>query len=154
MLGREVRYAALVSGKAEGLTELNAFDGALLSAGIGDLNLVQVSSIMPSHVSLADSLAGAGLPKGDFVLVVYGARTSSTPGELIASAVGVGRAEDGFGVIMEAQGSSRSQVEEDVRRKVEEAFRARRLTLAAVQVAGVEHRVQQCGGVVAACVFF
>jgi len=154
MLDKVVRYACLVSGKGEGLTELNAFDGALLSAGIGDLNLVQVSSIMPSHVSLLDSLAGVEPTKGDFVLVVYGARTSSSPGEDIASAVGVGRAEDGFGVIMEAQGRSRDEVESDVRRKVEEAFHMRGLRPTSMRVAAVEHRVQQCGGVVAACVFF
>ena len=34
-------------GTAEGYTELNAFDGALLAAGIGDTNLLKISSIVP-----------------------------------------------------------------------------------------------------------
>jgi len=52
MIPNEIRKACLVAGAAEGASELNAFDGALLSAGIGDLNLVRVTSIIPPHVEL------------------------------------------------------------------------------------------------------
>ncbi len=152
MLSRSVQYACLAAGKAEGPTELNAFDGALLAAGIGDLNLVRVTSIMPRHVSLVQEVPQ--LEKGEFVLVVYGARTSSVAGEILASAVGVGRAADGFGVVMEGQGASAQEVEADVQAKIEAAFRMRGLKAAVVQIAAAEHRVQRCGGVVAACLFF
>ncbi|HCI69580.1 MAG TPA: pyruvoyl-dependent arginine decarboxylase, partial [Balneola sp.] len=37
----------LVSGAAEGNTRLNAFDNALLEAGVGDTNLMRMSSICP-----------------------------------------------------------------------------------------------------------
>ena len=37
----------LVSGSSEGFTLLNAFDGALLASGVGDTNLVKMSSILP-----------------------------------------------------------------------------------------------------------
>ena len=36
---------AIVSGKDEGPTKLNAFDNALSDAGIGDVNLIKVSSM-------------------------------------------------------------------------------------------------------------
>jgi len=36
-----------VTGSSEGYTPLNAFDGALLAAGIGNTNLVKMSSIVP-----------------------------------------------------------------------------------------------------------
>ncbi|HDN19582.1 MAG TPA: arginine decarboxylase, pyruvoyl-dependent [Candidatus Acetothermia bacterium] len=152
MIASGVKRAALVSGAAEGTTELNAFDGALLAAGIGDLNLVRVTSIMPPHVELVET--PPQLPKGAFVLVVYSARTSSVPGENLAAAVAVGRAPDGFGVVMEAQGEDRTQAECEARKKVEEAFRMRGLELSEVRVAAAEHRVRRCGGVVAACLFF
>ncbi len=152
MIGKDVRYACLVSGAAEGATELNAFDGALLEAGIGDLNLVRVTSIMPRHVQMVDT--APQLEQGAFVLVVYGSVTSSSPGAHIASAVGMGRAADGFGVVMEAQGTSRAAVKADVTSKVAAAFRERGLELAEVQVAAVDHQVEHCGGVVAACLFF
>ena len=42
----------LVSGASEGFTSLNAFDGALLSAGIGDTNIVKMSSIVPPRCQL------------------------------------------------------------------------------------------------------
>lgn len=152
MIGNDVQHACLVSGAAEGATELNAFDGALLAGGIGDLNLVRVTSIMPRHVKLVDT--APELPQGAFVLVVYGSKTSSSPGIRIASAVAVGRAPDGFGVVMEAQGTSRAAVKADVEEKVAAAFRQRGLELAEVRVAAAEHLVERCGGVVAACLFF
>ncbi len=37
----------LVSGSSEGFSLLNAFDGALLASGVGDTNLVKLSSILP-----------------------------------------------------------------------------------------------------------
>ncbi|RLE29626.1 arginine decarboxylase, pyruvoyl-dependent [Candidatus Acetothermia bacterium] len=152
MIPNDVKRAALVAGAAEGATELNAFDGALLSAGIGDLNLVRVTSIMPPQVELVE--APPRLPKGAFVLVVYSSRTSSVPGEVLAAAVAVGRSRDGFGVVMEAQGCSRDEAVAEARAKVEEAFRMRGLELSELRVAAAEHRVERCGGVVAACLFF
>ncbi len=44
---KPVTKAATTSGSAEGTTPLNAFDNALLAAGIGNINLVKVSSILP-----------------------------------------------------------------------------------------------------------
>lgn len=37
----------LVSGSSEGYSLLNAFDGALIASGVGDTNLVKMSSILP-----------------------------------------------------------------------------------------------------------
>jgi len=152
MIPNTINCACLVAGAGEGTTELNAFDRALLSAGIGDLNLVRVTSIMPPHVKLVEG--PPSLPRGAFVLVVYSAYTSSTPGDMLGAAVAVGRGADGFGVVMEAQGKGRAQAESEARKKVEEAFHMRGLELSQVQVAAAEHRVERCGCVVAACLFF
>ena len=46
MLPNPTKYN-LVAGSTEGSTILNAFDGALLNAGAGNLNLVRVSSLHP-----------------------------------------------------------------------------------------------------------
>ncbi|HIE09103.1 MAG TPA: pyruvoyl-dependent arginine decarboxylase, partial [Armatimonadetes bacterium] len=109
MVGEGIKRACLVVGAAEGGTELNAFDNALLAAGIGDVNLVKVSSIIPPGVELVDQLNP--LPRGAFVPVVYASLVSREPGRRIAVAVGVGRAADGFGVVMEAEGEGREEVE-------------------------------------------
>src|SRR5262249_17098555 len=51
---KPVTKAATTSGSAEGTTELNAFDNALLAAGIGNINLVKVSSILPPNTEIVD----------------------------------------------------------------------------------------------------
>src|SRR3972149_6712404 len=52
MLWKKVTKVAATAGSAEGATPLNAFDNALLAAGIGNINLIKVSSIVPPHVSI------------------------------------------------------------------------------------------------------
>ncbi len=150
----EPKFACLVSGASEGETELNAFDNALLEAGIGDVNLVKVSSIMPPGVEVLDELSS--LPRGAFLPVVYASVSSSTPGTVLSAAVGFGRCEDGFGVIMEASGIGRS--EEEVRKEVEDKIRfalARRgLELKELRVTSISCKVKKCAAVVAACIFF
>ena len=80
---KRIVLAAATAGHAEGGSLLNAFDNALLAAGIGNVNLVKVSSILPPDVSVVD------LPKikpGAIVPTAYAAMTSDVPGETIAAA--------------------------------------------------------------------
>src|ERR1700682_2286062 len=97
---KPVTKAATTSGSAEGATSLNAFDNALLAAGIGNINLVKVSSILPPEAAVID------LPRlrpGAIVPTAYAAMTSEVPGEVVAAAVGWARPTDPKckGVIME-----------------------------------------------------
>ncbi|MGE5481858.1 MAG: pyruvoyl-dependent arginine decarboxylase [Bacteroidota bacterium] len=133
----------LVAGAAEGPTRLNAFDNALLAAGIGNLNLLKVSSILPPGAKAVDTLA---IPPGSLVPTAYGAITSETPGELVAAAVGVGRNGDDFGVIMEFSGKcSKEEAEATVAEMVRAAFRHRQIELTELMVKGIEHRVGKTG---------
>ena len=80
---KKVTLAAATAGHAEGGTTLNAFDNALLAAGIGNINLIKVSSILPPEVPVIE------LPKikpGAIVPTAYAAMTSETPGETVAAA--------------------------------------------------------------------
>jgi arginine decarboxylase len=100
---RTVTMAAATAGHAEGGTTLNAFDNALLAAGIGNINLIKVSSILPPEVPVID------LPKiklGALIPTAYAAMTSETPGETVAAAVGYAVPDDPAknGVIMEFHG--------------------------------------------------
>ena len=138
----------LAAGAAEGETPLTAFDNALLAAGIGNLNLVRVSSIVPIGARRVDHV---DLPAGALAPTAYGAVTSDRPGELIAAAVAVGVADNGLGIIMEYSGRcSREQAEAAVRSMVEEALRGRGLVARELHVRGVEHRVGRTGCAVAA----
>ena len=89
----------VTAGAAEGTTELNAFDNALLAARIGDLNLIKVSSIVPEGaVFLQDPPA---IAPGSLFLTVYLAVHSDTAGETICAGVGFGFGIDCHGLIIE-----------------------------------------------------
>lgn len=141
----------LVWGAAEGSSELTAFDNALLKAGIGHLNLIQVTSIFPEGATLAP------LPEiatGTLTPAVYAKVVSQTPGETISASVGVGVTSRG-GVLMEAHGPWCSEeIEERVRRMVEEGMRKRGLEPHGLHFATAEHRVESIGSAVAAAVLW
>lgn len=143
MLETPKKYTLMV-GSAEGPSRLNAFDNALLAAGIGNLNLLRVSSILPPN---AHEVATLDVAPGSLLPTAYGTITSDVPGELIAAAVAVGVGEDGqYGVIMEFSGRcSRQEAEEQVAEMARAAFRQRGRELARVIVRGVEHQVRDIG---------
>lgn len=145
-----VTMAAATAGHAEGGTALNAFDNALLAAGIGNINLLKVSSILPPEVPVVE------LPKikpGALVPTAYAAMTSETPGEIVAAAVGYAVPDDPAknGVIMEFHGvASRDEAERQILAMLDEAFRVRGETIAERRVVAVEHRVERIGCALAA----
>ncbi len=150
MLWKKVTKVAATAGHAEGTTPLNAFDNALLAAGIGNINLVKISSIVPPDVDIVD------LPRikpGALIPTAYAWMTGSVPGELISAAVGYALPEDRTrpGVIMEyhAKGT-RAEAERMTRQMLEEAFRVRGQTIREAKVFAAEHRVERIGCAVAA----
>jgi arginine decarboxylase len=139
----------IVAATAETNHALTAFDAALLKAGIGNVNLVRLSSILPPGCK--EEKNGISFPPGAFVPTAYGAACSENKGELISAAVGIGFSEDSFGVIMEHSGNcdaeaARVKVEEMIR----EAFANRGLELKGIKIKSVEHRVEKAGAAVAA----
>jgi arginine decarboxylase len=147
---KRVTKVAATSGSAEGSTPLNAFDNALLAAGIGNINLVKVSSILPPAV---DIVALPGLQPGAIVPTAYAAMTSEVPGEVVAAAVGWALPTDPSrnGVIMEFHDkATREEAERAIVQMLEEAFRIRGWTIRSMQVESVEHRVERTGCALAA----
>lgn len=133
----------LVAGAAEGKSKLNAFDCALLASGIGNLNLLKVSSVLPPGAEFVEKL---DIPPGSLTPTAYGSLTSDCPGEVISAAVAVGFSKDTFGMIMEFSGRcSKAEAEAKVTKMVEEAFEARNLELKKVMAKAVEHRVDKIG---------
>lgn len=139
----------VVAGAAEGPFRLNAFDNALLKAGIGNLNLVRVSSILPPGAVEHPRLE---VPPGSLVPTAYATITSEVPGERIAAAVGVGIGEAGeYGVIMEFSGKcTKAEAEEQIRAMVEAGFHSRGRALQRVLVAAIDHEVESIGCAMAA----
>jgi len=144
----------LVKGKGEGNMPLNAFDMALLDAGVGDTNLVRMSSIVPPACR---EVEGVTLPKGGLIPIAYGSISSTTPGQIISTAVAIGIPEDPTlpGVIMEHEDElPLAEVEATVRQMTVDAFAYRNRALKEVKSIGIEHVVEKAGSVFAAVVLW
>lgn len=138
----------VTAGSAEGNNQLNAFDHALLKSGIGNLNLLRVTSILPPGVAYSPGLE---IPAGSLVPTAYGYVISDVPGEQIAAAVGVGLSRGSFGVIMEYAGKCSSKdAEKAIEKMLKEAFAARGMELADTKIAATEHRVEKIACALAA----
>ena len=147
---KPVTKVAATAGNAEGSTPLNAFDNALLAAGIGNVNLVKVSSIFPPA---AEVVPFPRIKPGAIVPTAYAAVTSEVPGEVVAAAVGWALPEDPAknGVIMEFHDkATREEAERMIVQMLQEAFRTRGWRIAQMKVAAVEHRVERTGCALAA----
>ena len=140
------------AGSAEGETELNAFDNALLAAQVGNLNLIRVSSVLPQEAMLLE--APPQITPGSLVPTVYSFHVSDCPGEIIAAAVGIGVGDGSHGMIYESHGTSRHEVEAAVRQMIDEGFARRGLRLKEVIVRSIEHKVERIGCAVAAVVLW
>jgi arginine decarboxylase len=144
----------LVSGASEGYTPLNAFDGALLQAGIGNTNIVKMSSIVPPHCQLISPVA---LPPGAIVPAAYACITSDIPGEIISAGVAVALPEDENqnGLIMEysAKGG-RLKIEEIVRNMAVEGMKLRGWEIKDLKSIAIEYKIKKIGATLAAVVFW
>ena len=93
---------AIVSGKDEGPTKLNAFDNALTDAGIGDVNLIKVSSMLAGNAEIVDLPT---LKPGSMVNCVLSEITSDVPGEEITAVVALAIGEE-LGCVVETTGQN------------------------------------------------
>ncbi len=142
----------IATGSSEGKMSLSAFDGALLQAGIGNINLIRVTSILPPFAEENPDLI---IPEGSLVPTAYGTITSDIPGENISAAVGIGFARDSFGVIMERAGrEKRDEAEALVGIMLQDAFHQRGMLMDNMIIRGVEHKVEKVGAVIAAVVLW
>lgn len=147
---------AFVSGRSEGFTPLNAFDGALLDAGVGNTNLVKMSSIVPPgtrEVAVADMK----LPPGALVPIAYAAMESDIPGSMICAAVAAAWTHDPTkpGLIMEYHAHGhREDAERVVRRMAEEGMKMRGWDVCELKSVAIDMQVEKIGCVFAAVVLW
>ena len=98
----DIMKIAIVCGKDEGPTKLNAFDNALSDAGIGDMNLIKVSSMLSGNAEICD------LPKlkaGSMVNCVLSKITSDNSGDEIMAVIAVAIGNE-LGCVVETTGTN------------------------------------------------
>ena len=96
---------AIVSGKSEGPTKLNAFDNALTDAGIGDVNLIKVSSMLAGNTEIIEL---PELKAGAMVNCVLSEITSNNPEDNITAVIAVAIGEE-LGCVVETTGINKNQ---------------------------------------------
>ncbi len=146
----------LVSGTSEGFTLLNAFDGALLASGVGDTNLVKMSSILPPGCQEMNPRP-VSLPQGALVPIAYASLCSGTPGEVISAAVAIGIPEDETraGLIMEYSArAEESVVKAQVKKMVEKGMDLRKRAVKDIMAISATYRVASIGAVFAGVVLW
>lgn len=142
----------LCSGASEGYTTLNAFDASLLEAGVGNTNLVRISSILPPGIVRIDPVP---LVPGCFLPIAYSSIQSSTPQVTIAASVAVAVPKDPSlpGVIMEYGALGTAQDAEKIARAMaKEALQIRGWSVREFFSTAVEHRVETIGAAFAGVV--
>lgn len=125
-----VRQAARVgptirvsTGVGSGRTRLTAFDAALTDAGVGNFNLVRLSSVIPPASTVlpvggADQIRG---DHGDLLYCVYAAAYCSTPHAEAWAGLAWSLAIDGSGrgLFVEHEGWSEQEVSGDLEHSLE-----------------------------------
>ena len=144
----------LVSGSSEGYTPLNAFDGALLNAGIGNTNLIKVTSIIPPHCKEIQPIT---FSQGSIVPTAYACISSDMPGEIISAAVAIALPKDGdqSGLIMEYSARGRrEEIELIAKNMAYEGMKIRRQETREIKSISAEYKVKKIGAAFAAVILW
>ncbi len=142
---------AIVSGKDEGPTKLNAFDNALTDAGIGNVNLIKVSSMLGKDTQIED------LPKlkaGSMVNCVLSEITSDKPGDEITAVIAVAIGDE-LGCVVETNGINKKQDEliEEAKYMVTYMMEKREVEIKQLIVEKATTTVKEIASVVASVVY-
>lgn len=142
---------SITSGKAEGPTKLNAFDNALLDAGIGDVNLIRVSSILPAGSELVE------LPQfsaGEMVNTVLSYVSSDKPGDQICAVIAVAMSKQ-LGCVVEHGGINQDidKIKQEAVEMVKHMMQARGKKINDLRIECQKHQVKSQGAAVAALVY-
>jgi arginine decarboxylase len=146
----------LVSGSSEGFSLLNAFDGALLASGVGDTNLVKMSSILPPGCAEIKP-PPVPMPQGALVPTAYASLYSDVPGEVISAAVAIGIPKDAnrAGLIMEYSArAGEGAVVERVKEMVRKGMELRKRPIKEIIPISATHKVVAVGAVFAGVVLW
>lgn len=106
---------AVRSGVGGGATSLVAFDQALLEAGVANLNLVRLSSVIPPGVDV--SVGSDQTPVGqwgDILFAVWAFQSAEVLGQEAWAGVAWAQSAGGRGVFVEHEGASEAQVRSEL----------------------------------------
>lgn len=144
----------ITRGVGEGPTPLAAFDAALLHAGVANYNLIYLSSIIPPASSIVRTRFVTNPDEyGHRLYVVMSRHIEQQPGKMAWAGVGwTQNQDDGRGLFVELDGSSKSEVEEAIQATLTSMITTRHLPYGPIEseMVGIECRTKPvCALVVA-----
>ncbi|MCP2274674.1 arginine decarboxylase [Nocardia amikacinitolerans] len=129
-----------------GPTALSAFDAALRELGVGDANLIRLSSVIPPRAMLERTArVRKPIPWGDRLYCVYAAQHADELGSSAAAGIGWALRDDGSGagLFVEHEGESAAEVEVLIRASLADMTAHRPETFGPVQLSLAQTR---CAG--------
>jgi arginine decarboxylase len=106
------------SAVGQGSTELATFDNALSGLGVGDQNLIHLSSVIPLNATIKrEAINFNGTRQGDRVYCVYAEKRTDTKGLSVAAGLGwlTTTEQPNWGLFVEHTGHT----EEEVKKQIE-----------------------------------
>lgn len=142
---------AIVSGKDEGPTKLNAFDNALSDAGIGDVNLIKVSSMLGPNAEIVDLPT---LKAGSMVNCVLSEVTSDKPDTIITAVIALAIGEK-LGCVVETTGENKdiNDLTKEAQDMVEYMMEKRGVEIKDLIIESSTTKVDKIASVIAAVVY-
>ncbi len=136
-------YVTAVS--SEGDTELNAFDNCLVKAGLPQVSLIKVTSILPTNISVVKE--PPNLPVGCNIPTIYATISSCDQGKLLAGAIAIGWTNRGPTLVAEfaREGIDKKEAEEEALFRLIKMAEVRGLEITRKKIFSVEHVVEKCG---------
>lgn len=128
-VGEQTLTIALSTGTGSGPTTLSAFDAALCAAGVGEYNLVRLSSVIPPHSTLVRSATeGQRTGRwGDRLFCVYASQLAELAGEQAWAGIGWVIKQDGSGagLFVEHEAASEHGLMNDIASSLADMVRRR-----------------------------
>jgi len=144
------KECCMSKGKGSSVNGLPSFDKALLDAGVGNYNLVRLSSILPAeHVWVQPQDITSHIQEGSLLPTAYSTITSDIEGDVIVSTIGVGLPVDHshVGVIMEYSTKNVTEQEalDTLHDMIKEAFEIRGWELDNIVSTSISDKVEKGG---------
>lgn len=113
-------------GKGKGLTELAAFDSALWNAGIGNYNLLTLSSIVPPNSKIEVRKIDQNMDNiGDRLYVVIAKCIETDKGKFAYAGLGWITNQEGSGIFLEERCDDETELKEKLKLGMESVIRYR-----------------------------
>ncbi|MDP3043021.1 MAG: pyruvoyl-dependent arginine decarboxylase [bacterium] len=119
----------LTKGSGEGATKIGAYCKALDKAGLINLNLICLSSVLPHNSKIINKKPNYSYNDyGKKVYVILSKSRTFNKGETICSGLGwiKEKGDSGNGMVVEVQGNSRKKVEKDIKNSLNEIMKYRK----------------------------